>query len=216
VLRPGVEKGIIMKQRVVWAAMLLASAVTQAGEIIMYEHPGFKGRELMVRGYTPDINAAGFNNHNASVLVRSGTWEVCAEPNFRGFCATLQPNEYLHLDTRFNERISSAREVGSSAREGGGQVAEAGPPMRWPAGSIEMFSRAGFRGQRVMVDRNTPDLNAMRFNDRASSLIVHKGTWQLCSDGGYRGTCEVFEPGRYSDLGPLGNDISSARMMRSR
>src|SRR5947207_435564 len=170
-LRPQNERGVIMKKRTLLTAMILATVAfaAQAGEMIMYENPGFKGRDLMVRGYLPNINTTGFNNHNASVLVRSGTWEVCAEPNFRGFCATLQPNEYRSLDTRFNERISSAREVG-------GRTAEAGPPIRGPGGSIEMFSRAGHRGRSIALDHNTPDFNAVRFNDRATSMIVHKGT----------------------------------------
>ena len=200
-----------MNERSLVAAMVLAtvSVTAQAGEIVMYENPGFKGREIVVRGDMPNIRAAGMSNRNASVLVRSGTWEVCAEPNFRGFCAKLQPNEYRSLDTRFNERISSARQIG-------GPVADAGPDMRRPGGSIEIFSRAGYRGRSIMLDHNSPDLNAVRFNDRASSLVVRRGTWQLCSDDGYRGTCEVFQPGRYSDLGALTGDISSARMLRGR
>jgi hypothetical protein len=211
-----------MKERTLLAALILATVAgaAQAGEIIMYEQPGLKGRQLMVRGDTPNLNATGFGNHHASVLVRSGTWEVCAEPNFGGFCATLQPNEYLHLDTRFNERISSAREVGRPVPQAGpamrGPVAEAGPAMRGPAGSIQMFSRPGYRGRSIALDRNMPDLNAVRFNDRASSLVVRRGTWQLCTDDQYRGNCQVFEPGRYGDIGPFAGDISSARLMSNR
>ena len=199
-----------MKKRILLAAMSLATVAiaAQAGEIVMYENPGLQGRELVVRGHTPNIRAAGFSNRNASVLVRSGTWEVCAEPNFRGFCAKLQPNEYRSLDTRFNERISSAREIGAPVTDAG--------PVYGRAGSIEMFSRGGYRGRSITLDHSTPDFDALRFNDRASSLIVHRGTWELCSDDRYRGTCQVFERGRYTDLGPLTGDISSARMLRGR
>ena len=185
------------------------AVAAQAAEMILYENPGFKGRQLTVSGLLPDINSAGFNNRNASVLVRSGTWEVCAEPNFRGFCAKLEPNEYGSLDTRFNGRISSARVVG-------GPVADTRPARRGRAGSIAMYSRAGYRGRGITLAQATPDFDAVRFNDRARSLIVRKGTWELCSDDAYRGTCQVFEPGRYADLGALTRDISSARMLRNR
>ncbi|MBK7472147.1 MAG: beta/gamma crystallin family protein [Betaproteobacteria bacterium] len=129
-----------MNKRTLPAVMLLAtlSVAAQAAEMILYENPGFKGRQLTVSGLLPDINSAGFNNRNASVLVRSGTWEVCAEPNFRGFCAKLEPNEYGSLDTRFNGRISSARVVGAPVAVGGpvrsrctaGPVTGAGA-LRW-------------------------------------------------------------------------------------
>jgi len=202
-----------MKKVSFLTAMLLATlaVAAHAGEIILYENTGLSGRQIDVRGYLPDIKAAGFNDHHASVLVKSGTWQVCADANFQGFCATLQPNEYQHLDTRFNERISSAREVGAP-------VAEAAPPTRergW-GGSIALFSRPSYRGRGVTLNRNMPDLDAVGFNDRASSLIVSKGTWELCSEGGYGGNCQVFEPGRYADLGPLARDISSARLLRNR
>lgn len=200
-----------MSKRTLPAMMLLAtmSVAAQAAEMILYENPGFNGRQLAVSGYLPDIKAAGFDDHNASILIRSGTWEVCADANFRGFCATLQPNEYGSLDTRFNGRIASARVVGAP-------VADAGPARRERTGSIAIYSRAGYRGRGITLERNTPDFEGVRFNDRASSLVVRKGTWELCSDDGYRGTCQVFAPGRYADLGSLTNEVSSARMLRSR
>ncbi|MFD2271318.1 beta/gamma crystallin-related protein [Undibacterium arcticum] len=55
------------------------------------------------------------------------------------------------------------------------------------------------------------------FNDSASSIVVHEGTWLLCSDAGYQGNCHTYAPGRYPDLGyGLNRSVSSARMMPDR
>jgi hypothetical protein len=197
-----------MKTRTLVAAALLATTTiaAQAAEMILYESPGFSGRQLTLRGYMPDINSYGFNDRASSVTVRSGVWEVCTDAEFRGFCATLQPGEYRMLDPRFNDRISSAREVGATA--------DVPAPRNDARGSIELFGQSAFRGRSVTLERSIANFDEVGFNDRASSLIVGEGTWQLCSDGGFSGTCRVFEPGRYADIGPgLAREISSARLI---
>src|SRR5437867_2387656 len=148
------------------AALLATSAIAaQAAEMILYESPGFSGRQLTLRGYMPDINSFGFNDRASSVTVRSGMWEVCTDAEFRGFCATLQPGEYRMLDPRFNDRISSAREVTAQAAD---------VPPRYdsprydprvelqrvePRGTIELFSQSGFRGRSLGVERSIPNLD---------------------------------------------------------
>jgi hypothetical protein len=54
-------------------------------------------------------------------------------------------------------------------------------------------------------------LSSVGFNDRTSSLIVHAGQWELCTDDGFSGRCSVFGPGRYPGIGGLSNQISSLR-----
>ena len=57
-----------------------------------------------------------------------------------------------------------------------------------------------------------PDLAAYRFNDRASSVLVTRGTWLACEHANYRGRCEVISRGS-GDLRPIGlnDNISSIR-----
>jgi hypothetical protein len=194
------------------AAALLASAgfAAQAAEMTLYETPGFGGRQLTLRGTMPDINSYGFNDRASSVSVRSGAWEVCTDADFRGYCATLMPGEYRALDPRFNNRISSAREVGPP-------VADANRPRFEPRGAIEVFGQPGFRGRTMVLDRDALDLAGTGFNDRISSMIVREGNWELCTDARYSGDCRVFGPGRYADLGAgLNNQVSSAHMVPDR
>src|SRR5262249_46358199 len=49
------------------------------------------------------------------------------------------------------------------------------------------------------------------FNDRARSMIVREGSWEACEHANFAGTCQIFGPGRYSDLGILSGRVSSIR-----
>lgn len=180
-----------------------------AAEITLFEHPGFNGGQLTLRGYTPNIANTGFNDRASSVVVTSGRWEVCTDMDFKGYCATLTRGEYPELDRRLSDRISSAREVGSYADNRGAYNS-------YGRGAIELFGQPDFRGRTMRLEQDAETLQGTGFNDRASSVVVTAGTWQLCSDDGYTGNCRVFTPGRYADLGyGMAKQISSARLVRS-
>lgn len=194
-----------------FAALLASVALTaQAGEITLYENVDFGGRNVTLRAYTQNVGEVGFNDRASSLVVLSGRWEVCADAGFGGSCTTLAPGEYRSLDARLNNRISSAREVGSTP-------ADAGNYGGYGRGSIELFGQPGQAGRSIRLDRDTSDLRAGGFNDRASSVVVHTGSWELCSDTAYGGSCRVYAPGRYDNLGyGMAKAISSARLVRSR
>lgn len=81
------------------------------------------------------------------------------------------------------------------------------------AQEITLFEDDDFRGQRYSATSSIPDLGGSGFNDRASSVMIRGGSWQLCSDSYYRGQCVTLGPGNYSSLGAMGmNDrVSSLR-----
>jgi hypothetical protein len=79
------------------------------------------------------------------------------------------------------------------------------------AGEITLFTDRDFRGGRVTVARDTFDLADIGFNDRASSLIVRSGVWQLCEHKDFGGHCAEFGPGEYRELPNFNDSISSAR-----
>jgi len=190
------------------AAVLLAGAA-QAAEITIYKQPYYTGAQLTLRGHTPNLANMGFQDQVSSIVVSSGRWELCTQPDFKGDCVTLNPGDYPTLDPRLNHRIESAREVGTYAEQTGSY-------NRYGRGSIELYGQSGFRGARLELDRDTPNLERAGFNDRASSIVVNEGTWQLCSDGGYGGNCRVYAPGRYADLGyGMAKQVSSARLVRN-
>ena len=68
------------------------------------------------------------------------------------------------------------------------------------AGEVSLFEGAGFNGRAVTLRAITPSISNVGFNDRASSLVVRSGRWEICSDDEFKGSCAIFEPGQYATL----------------
>ena len=78
---------------------------------------------------------------------------------------------------------------------------------------VVFYEHDGFQGRSVEVDRQLGNFNRADFNDRASSVVVLDGRWEMCTDRRFEGDCVVVRPGRYPSLRALGlNDsVSSVR-----
>lgn len=79
------------------------------------------------------------------------------------------------------------------------------------AGELTLFADSDFRGARVTLQNEVRDLRQANFNDRASSVLVRSGVWQLCSDSNFGGRCAEFGPGEYRTLPGFNDTISSVR-----
>ncbi|MDQ2736078.1 MAG: beta/gamma crystallin family protein [Pseudomonadota bacterium] len=91
-------------------------------------------------------------------------------------------------------------------------LALAGAAMAASA-QVTFFEHDGFRGRSFTSDRPVENFARFGFNDRASSVIVRSGRWELCEDARFGGRCVVLRPGRYGSLRAIGmNDrVSSVR-----
>lgn len=78
---------------------------------------------------------------------------------------------------------------------------------------ITFYEDDNFRGRVFATDKPISNFDGYGFNDKASSVIVERGDWEVCEDSEYRGHCVVLHPGRYDSLRGMGmNDrISSVR-----
>jgi hypothetical protein len=203
---------------------LVLAAVTAgaaAQSITFYEGEGFRGRNFSQEGPIRNFERVGFNDRATSVVVRRGAWELCSDAGFGGNCVTLRPGNYPNLGAMgLSNRISSARPVG-----GGGYNPPPPPPPRPvypppappPSGgnsAVTLFDGFGLSGDRFRVDGPIDNLDRTQWNDRARSMIVRRGRWQLCSDAYFRNNCAVFGPGRYDNLGGLAGNASSIRPAR--
>jgi hypothetical protein len=80
------------------------------------------------------------------------------------------------------------------------------------AGEITLFERPDFQGRRLTIRGTMPNLDRTDFNDRAESIAVRDGVWEVCSDAHFNGQCVRLQPGEYRNLrGALDRSISSAR-----
>jgi Beta/Gamma crystallin len=81
------------------------------------------------------------------------------------------------------------------------------------AADLTLYSDDGFQGRPLNVVIDMPQLGSLNFNDRASSIVIEKGAWVLCTGEDFSGKCVTLEPGRYGSLKDLGLDdaITSVR-----
>jgi len=78
---------------------------------------------------------------------------------------------------------------------------------------VTFYEGEGFRGRALAANRTINNFADIGFNDRASSVIVENGRWQVCEDAAFRGRCVVLRRGSYDSLRGMGleNRISSVR-----
>ncbi len=78
---------------------------------------------------------------------------------------------------------------------------------------ITFYEGEGYRGGAFTSERAVPDFTHYGFNDRASSVVVARGQWEVCQDIRYGGRCVLLRRGSYDSLRGMGlNDrVSSMR-----
>jgi uncharacterized protein YcfJ len=86
------------------------------------------------------------------------------------------------------------------------------------AAQVTFYEGEGFRGRAFTTERPIGNFAQYGFNDRASSVIVDRGRWEICTDARFEGRCVVLRRGSYDSLVRMGiNDrISSARPVSER
>jgi len=78
---------------------------------------------------------------------------------------------------------------------------------------IVLYEGEGFRGRSVVVDRDMRNLDRRGLGDKASSIVVERGRWEVCEQPRFQGKCAVLRRGNYPNLRGTGleNNISSIR-----
>ncbi len=174
---------IVAAAVVLMARALAAQPVTGMGGvgITVFEDSNYRGDNATFRNDEPDLRRARFANRISSLQVAQGEmWEVCEGRNYQPPCQVFSGNE-PNLDRRnWNDRISSLRRV----RQAGGG------PFSPNAGTVVLYTDELFRGQSMTITGGVPSLGG--FNDRARSVRVTGGSWELCEDSDYR-KCRVVD-----------------------
>jgi hypothetical protein len=166
-----------------------------------------------------------------SIVITSGTWRLCKEVNYTGFCVTLGPGAYSDFDRdQFADRIASVQLIPSGTyvyRNGANYYLDAnGNYVRVPYGvggdyydsaillaRVTLFAGTNFTGRSFDLNNTRSNLFNDNFNDMAQSMIIRAGRWQICEDADFGGRCMILGRGEYADLNDLqmGGMISSVR-----
>lgn len=110
----------------------------------------------------------------SSIQVYAGSWKVCADVNYRGSCQTLNPGSYSNLgNIGLQDTISSVQLVGEAETAG-----------------ITLYEAPNFQGANLALSDANSSLSRQNFNDRAASLIISSGNWEVCEDVNFRGRCQ--------------------------
>jgi uncharacterized protein YcfJ len=78
---------------------------------------------------------------------------------------------------------------------------------------VTFYEHDGFQGRSFTAEKKIGNFERYGFNDRASSVVVLGGRWEVCDDAQFGGRCVILRPGRYPSLAAMSlNDrVSSVR-----
>lgn len=81
------------------------------------------------------------------------------------------------------------------------------------AAQVVFYEHEDFRGRSFTAGGAVQNFADQGFNDRASSIRVERGNWEVCRDSGFAGRCVVLREGGYPTLAAMGlqDRISSVR-----
>ncbi|HWI82999.1 beta/gamma crystallin-related protein [Ramlibacter sp.] len=81
------------------------------------------------------------------------------------------------------------------------------------AAQITLYEGEGFHGRAFSTDERVWNLGRAGFDDRASSIVIDRGRWEVCEGARFEGRCVVLRRGQYASLREMGmnNRISSVR-----
>ena len=79
-------------------------------------------------------------------------------------------------------------------------VALAGPLFA----QVTFYQNENFQGATFTAEGQVGDLQRFGFNDRASSVIVRGGSWEVCESVNFTGRCIIMLPGNYPSLNSAG------------
>jgi hypothetical protein len=85
-----------------------------------------------------------------------------------------------------------------------------------PQSTITFYQQDGFHGRSFSTDQRVNNFNRYGFNDRANSIRVRGGRWEVCTGPRFEGRCVVLRRGDYPSLRQAGLEdrISSARPLQ--
>ena len=176
--------------------------------LTVFRDENFRGENATFRQDVPDLRRYGFNDRITSLRVAPGEyWEACERTNYQGRCQVFSGEERDLRRIGWTDRISSVRRV----RGGGGGGGNPGPFPPDTRRGIVLYDDPYFRGNSLPMRDASENLRFQSFHDRAESVRVLSGRWELCAEPRYR-RCQVVDRdvANLSSLG-LNKKLSSVR-----
>lgn len=178
------------------AAALLAP-LAHAAEAVLFSGLDYSGERRAINDEERDLNHLRFNDRAKSIRIKSGTWEVCTDGRFRGRCEVLTHDMRSLYDIGMGTTISSLRPVRDRGHHATGPRHGRHGDDRYyghrEPRAIEFFYGRHYHGDSRVFARAVGNLSAFLFNDRAQSVRIHRGSWQICEHDDFGGTCIIAD-----------------------
>jgi hypothetical protein len=71
---------------------------------------------------------------------------------------------------------------------------------RYSRSKLTFYEGDNFRGRAFTTSKQVGDFGRNGFNDRASSVVVDSGRWEICEHARFEGKCVVLRRGNYELL----------------
>nr|WP_295109529.1 beta/gamma crystallin family protein [uncultured Caulobacter sp.] len=83
-------------------------------------------------------------------------------------------------------------------------------------GGVVLFEDPQYQGRAFEVNGDMPDLGAVKFNDKASSIQIGRtgGRWEICEHANYQGRCSRLDADQAILPREWNDQISSVRRVR--
>ncbi len=204
--------GVLLVSAAIFFAGRLAAQDRRIGGvgITVFRDENFRGENATFRQDVADLRRFGFGDRITSLQVAPGEyWEACESPNYRGRCQVFSGQERDLRRIGWTDRISSLRRVRGGGGGGGGGYPGPRPPNT--RGGIVLYDDPYFRGRSLPMRGPTENLRFQSFHDRAESVRVLSGRWELCAEPKFR-RCQIVDRDvvNLSSLG-LNKKLSSLR-----
>ena len=80
---------------------------------------------------------------------------------------------------------------------------------------IVLYEGEGYRGRSVVIDKDMRNLDRRGLGDKASSIVVERGRWEVCEQPRFQGRCAVLRRGNYPNLRGTGLEANISSIRRA-
>ena len=80
---------------------------------------------------------------------------------------------------------------------------------------IVLYEGERYRGRSVVINKDMRNLDRRGLGDKASSIVVERGRWEVCEQPRFQGRCAVLRRGNYPTLQGTGLEANISSIRRA-
>lgn len=177
-----------MKKILVVLGGMVLAGFALAADVVVGSVIEVEGLVTVSNGTTINNVVKGMPVTDQSRFVASSTGSVTLRFD-NGCDVNLRSNQYMTVDAKTAAAAASTKSI------------------------VTFFEREGFAGRNLTSEARVADLGITALHERAASVVIESGRWEICEGKEFTGRCVTLPKGKYESLRALGLEgaMSSAR-----